>query len=61
MKMAKKKKAVKAAPEKPQAQRLLEAARKAQGELRESRFAGDQSKRAQASIGRKPIKLGGGD
>jgi hypothetical protein len=59
--MAKKKKAAKAAPEKPQAQRLLEAARKAQGQLRESRFSEETGKRGVASIGRKPIKLGGGD
>ena len=59
-----KKKAVKkkaAAPEKPQAQRLLESVRKAQGELRDSRFSKETGKRAVATIGRKPIKLGGGD
>lgn len=59
--MAKKKKAVKSAPEKPQAQRLLEAARKAQGELRGNRFSADKGKGKPDTIGPKPIKLGGGD
>jgi hypothetical protein len=59
--MAKKKAAKKAAPERPQAQRLLESVRKAQGELRDSRFSKETGKRAVATIGRKPIKLGGGD